>query len=219
MDHRQHASALPVDFLPMKFYFVRHGESEANVLGIISNRDLPHGLTAHGRTQAELLAKQLRRLEPAKIFASPILRAQQTADILAKRLRVPFSVTDALREYDCGILEGKSDKASWEQHHLQFGNWVERERWDSRTEGGESFDDMRARFVPFIESLVKQEPANANLILIGHGGIFLLMLPLVLANVTHAFALSQSFRNTAYVLAETRADKLMCVEWCGVQVL
>jgi len=33
----------------MKLYFARHGESEANTLGVISNRGLKHGLTDTGR--------------------------------------------------------------------------------------------------------------------------------------------------------------------------
>ena len=32
----------------MKLYFVRHGESEANVLGVISNRGFQHPLTDTG---------------------------------------------------------------------------------------------------------------------------------------------------------------------------
>lgn len=202
----------------MQLYFVRHGESEANVQHIISNRDLPHGLTERGRAQARQLAQQFGELAITRIFSSPILRAQQTAEILSARFAIPFTVTDALREYDCGILEGKADEASWAQHHAQFDNWVGRERWDSRTEGGESFDDMRARFVPFIATLAQSEPSDANIVLIGHGGIFLLMLPRVLANVTQAFALGQPFRNTAFVHAETRGEKLVCVEWCGVKM-
>ena len=43
----------------MRLYFVRHGQSEANVLRVISNRDLPHHLTDMGRQQAEALARSL----------------------------------------------------------------------------------------------------------------------------------------------------------------
>lgn len=200
----------------MNFYFVRHGESEANVQRIISNRRLPHGLTARGRAQAEQLAAELSDARPTQIFSSPILRARQTAEILAAHFALPVSVTDALREYDCGILEGRGDETSWAHHRQQFENWVAHERWDSCTAGGESFNAIRARFAPFIENLVRREPRTANLVLVGHGGIFILMLPLILANVSHALALAQPFRNTAYVRAETRADHLVCIEWCGL---
>ena len=42
----------------MKLYFVRHGESEANLLHELSNRGLRHGLTDLGREQAGLLAEE-----------------------------------------------------------------------------------------------------------------------------------------------------------------
>ena len=44
----------------MWIYFVRHGESEANLLNEISNRGLKHGLTERGRAQASALAETLR---------------------------------------------------------------------------------------------------------------------------------------------------------------
>jgi bisphosphoglycerate-dependent phosphoglycerate mutase len=80
----------------LRFYFVRHGESEANSLHIVSNRDLPHGLTAKGREQADMLANQLASSGITKIFTSPLLRARQTAAILAHALGLEVVVSDAL---------------------------------------------------------------------------------------------------------------------------
>src|SRR5579859_6938005 len=108
----------------MKLYFVRHGESEANVLRIISNREEPHALTSNGRQQARALADSLQGTAFARIFSSPVLRARQTAEILAERLGVPYEVTEALREYDCGILEGKGDAPSWALHQANFHEWL-----------------------------------------------------------------------------------------------
>src|SRR3712207_5088470 len=98
----------------MTLYFVRHGESEANRLREFSNRGVKHGLTPRGREQAAALARALRGAAVAKLFSSPLLRAVETAEILSAAIGVPYEVTDALREYDCGILEGRSDAASWQ---------------------------------------------------------------------------------------------------------
>ena len=38
------------------------------------------------------------------------------ADILSHALGQPYQITEALREYDCDILEGKSDPESWQLH-------------------------------------------------------------------------------------------------------
>lgn len=101
----------------MKLYFVRHGESEANLLREFSNRGLKHGLTDKGRTQAAELAQKLKETPVTKIFSSPLLRAVQTTEILAASLSKPYQLTGALREYDCGVLEGKSPISN-----LQFLN-------------------------------------------------------------------------------------------------
>jgi broad specificity phosphatase PhoE len=96
----------------MRLYFARHGESEANILKEFSNRPGKHGLTDKGKRQAERLADNLKSVHFTALYYSPILRAVQTADITAKRLNITYETKDALREYDVGILEGKSDEAS-----------------------------------------------------------------------------------------------------------
>src|SRR5512140_3617462 len=93
----------------MRLYFTRHGESEANRLKIISNRDLPHPLTETGRLQASTLAERLRTRPILRVYASPLLRARQTGEILSTALKVPLELVDGLREPDCGELEGRTD--------------------------------------------------------------------------------------------------------------
>src|SRR5690242_1411939 len=100
----------------MKLYFVRHGESEANIQHVISNRESPFGLTSLGRKQASTLAEALKDISLTAIYSSPVLRARETAEILSQSFHLPYQVTEALREYDCGILEERSDEESWNLH-------------------------------------------------------------------------------------------------------
>lgn len=200
----------------MKLYFIRHGESEANLLHIISNRGNQHGLTPQGKKQAQDLVTKLRSSRASHIYTSPLLRAVQTATILSDALQIPYILSDALREYDCGTLEGKSDPVSWQLHHQLKEDWLQHQQWERRIEQGESFLDIRSRFVPWIEQLIATHPNTQSLILVGHGGTFLCMLPLILTNLNIAFALEYPFPNTGYVLAETTQQGLICLEWCGV---
>jgi len=203
----------------MRLYFTRHGESEANVLQVISNRGQRHPLTDKGRQQAQTLAAELRPAGITAIYTSPLLRAVQTAEILSEALGVGFEVTDALREYDCGILEGTSGPETWAAFRALREAWWPGRQWEQRIEGGESFLDMQARFVPFIEGLLAaDDQRNANLVLIGHGGLYLSMLPLVLANVDFEFAAHQPFPNTGTVLAESGPPGLVCRAWCGAPI-
>ena len=194
--------------------FVRHGESEANVLNVFSNRGLKYGLTEKGRAQAVSLAKKLEGFSVARIFSSPLLRAVQTAEILADRLGVSYEAVDALREYDCGVLEGRSDAAGWAEYERVLEEWIYHQSWESRIEGGESFIEIKDRFVPFIEHLLEEYGDSSQyLVLIGHGGLYRCMLPLVLENVDIEFAMQHSLSNTGYVKAEMKDGKLFCVEW------
>src|SRR5690606_31368942 len=90
----------------MNMYFVRHGESVANVNQVFSNRvEQNHPLTNLGISQAQELAHKLANISPLKIYTSPLIRATQTAEIISKQLGSVMEVAPALREYDVGILE------------------------------------------------------------------------------------------------------------------
>jgi len=200
----------------MRFYFTRHGESEANVLREHSNRGFRHPLTAKGRAQAATLARKLEGVSVARLFTSPLMRAVQTAEILSDALGVRYEVTDALREYDCGVLEGRSDEAAWQMHFAVFGDWVYNGHWERRIEGGESFLEIRDRFVPFVERLAEEyRESPANVVLVGHGGLHCCVLPLVLPNADFDFAIEHALGYTGYVVAETRPEGLVWVEWEG----
>jgi broad specificity phosphatase PhoE len=203
----------------MRIYFARHGESQANVLRQISNRGLVHPLTLKGREQVEALARRLQGRPISRIYSSPLLRAIEMSIILANRLGVEYSITGALREFDCGILEGRSDEAAWQAWREQFDAWLVHRRWDTRIEGGESFDDLRARFVPFVERLVDEYgQTGTEVVCVSHGGLYWMMLPIVLKNVDKEFIAQHGLHNAACIAAEPRPDGLYCVEWNGQPV-
>ena len=201
----------------MKLYFVRHGESEANILRVISNRGWVHPLTEKGRLQAHDLADRLCEAGIVRIYTSPLQRAVQTAEILGQTLGVEVEITDALREFDCGIAEGRSDAEAWQLHAWVTEEWVLHHRWNSCIEGGESFNDMRRRFLPLVNGLLQDNAeCPKNYVLIGHGALYYNMLTQVLVNLPPRF--DGPFPNTGYVLAEARPAGLVCLEWCGTKL-
>jgi broad specificity phosphatase PhoE len=203
----------------VKIYFTRHGESQANVLRQISNRGLIHPLTRTGRSQAVALADWLQGRAITRIYSSPLLRAVETSVIVAERLGVEYEVTDALREFDCGIAEGRADAEAWGLWRSAVDKWLPGRDWTWRIPDGENFCDLRDRFVPFVERLVAEYGAtDANLLCVAHGGILWMMLPLVLANVDNAVMAQRGFGHGMRVVAELGPDGLRCVEWEGVRV-
>jgi len=197
----------------LKLYFVRHGESTANVQHVISNRESAFHLTPQGQAQANLLAEKLKDIPITVIYSSPVLRARETAEILSGSFQLPYQVTEALREYDCGILEEKSDEESWKLHSEIADDWTINHNYLRKPDGGESFVDIQNRFLPFIESL--KSGNNEHVLLIGHGGLFHLMLPLILTNIDQQFVSTHGLGHTECVVAEHLSDHFICRSWGG----
>ncbi len=204
----------------MQLYFVRHGESQANVANQFSNQNHEqHPLTDKGRAQVQVRAESLRAVKYSEIYSSPMLRARQTAEILNAAHGLEIQFTPALLEHDAGDFEGRADQEAWDEYSKLFETWILKRDLDARTPNGESFNDMRARFIPFFSDLAqKYADTNANLLLVGHAGIFHTMLPLVLANVGYAFGAQHLLRNAGLVVAAQDNGALICVEWDGIKL-
>jgi len=195
-------------------YFTRHGESTANLRQEFSNSGFKDPLTERGIAQVRATARELSGLAAARICSSPVMRAVQSAQILADCLHAPLETSEALREWSVGIYEGTADPRGWELHRQVQEDWFIQGRLDSRMPGGESYRDIQARFLPFIQGLVR-DARRQNLILVGHGGLYVAMLPAIVRNVTPAFARQHGFPYAGFAVAETRAEGLWCTSWCG----
>ena len=200
----------------MRLYFARHGESEANVLKIFANTPGKYGLTEKGREQSAALAQKLQSQGITHAYASPLLRAQQTAEIVCDALGIAFETEDALREFSVGDHEGSCDKAAWDEYHALEHAWLIEGESKARIGGGECFDDIVRRFVPFIKRLESRFGSGPErILLVGHGGTFACMLPLVLENVDRAYALANRIANASPIEADWRDGRLFCVSWNG----
>jgi len=94
-------------------YLIRHGESEINV-GSTFMHDDPPPLTPKGVHQAHAVAERCTRLPIDTIIASTMVRAQETAGIIGKRIgrRVEFSEEFVQRRQPSSLVgRGKNDEA------------------------------------------------------------------------------------------------------------
>jgi probable phosphoglycerate mutase len=204
----------------MRILITRHGESEANIQKIISNRDLPLKLTRVGISQSLALAESLKKWEVRKVVASPILRSRETSCLIAERLGVPLFISQALREFDCGIMEGRKDQDAWAAHQAVVRAWDENQDYAKHImPDGESFNDMKARFLPFLASLMNEsKDQSGDVLLVSHGGILHQMLPLVLTNVNRAFTKQHPLGNCELVVVHPQGADLVCTQWVGTKL-
>ena len=204
--------------MKLRLVFVRHGESEANIQHVISNRESTFGLTQLGKQQATALAVNLREIPITAIYSSPVLRARETAEILSGSFGLPYQLTEALREYDCGILEEKSDAESWRLHSEIARDWTLNQNYLRKPEGGECYLDIKERFIPFVEGFVNNGlHAQGHILLVSHGGLLQLMLPEILANIDHEFVRFHGIGHTQCIIAELLHGELVCKQWGDLQ--
>jgi isoleucyl-tRNA synthetase len=151
---------------PNKLFLVRHGEAENNVKKILNwdlNKNNYH-LTENGKKQIDDLVKTLSEEKIDLIYSSPILRAEETAEILAEKFGVEVIFDDRLREYIAGELEGKTH----EEFMSIFPNWPEGSDELRKKYGVEKESEVRARLGDFIEEINKKYK-NKNIVIVSHG--------------------------------------------------
>jgi broad specificity phosphatase PhoE len=92
---------------PVPLFIARHGETvdNANHL-ILGHRDPP--LSELGREQSERLASRAAAVGVVSIWCSPLLRARQTAAIVADAIGIGSTILDDLIESARGSWEGQS---------------------------------------------------------------------------------------------------------------
>lgn len=151
----------------MKLLLVRHGESEADILGVHEGRaDFP--LTERGQEQAQLLSAWLKANEDFdEIIASPLVRARQTAERIAQATGVPLTLDDQLMEWDNGLLAGMDREAANLKYPLPEGG----RKGHHKHANTESLIEFRARAEDFMSRLKEAYPMGARLCIVSHGGM------------------------------------------------
>jgi probable phosphoglycerate mutase len=133
----------------IKFLLIRHATTDT-VGKTLAGRMAGVHLNGEGQEQAQRLAGRLTHLPIAAIYSSPLERAIETADPLAKSLQLQTILLDDFLEMDfgewtnCSIEELKSD--------LQFQRFNSF-RSCSGIPGGETMLEAQARIITGLQTL------------------------------------------------------------------
>src|ERR1017187_6386198 len=116
----------------------RHGEGGANCAGSLQAPRFDTPLSARGSRQAEYLAIRLGGEAIDAVWASPLIRARETAAIVAAPLGLGVALDADLVEFDWGVWSGRPFTGDIEREVSGV-----RERWragetDLAPSGGES---------------------------------------------------------------------------------
>lgn len=145
----------------MNIFVARHGETDWNAENRICGRtDLP--LNENGFRQAEALAANAVGRGIEVILCSPMLRARQTAAVVAEALGLPVEVEERLIEQDYGRFEGTSRLG---QEFL-----YNKRQFAVKYPGGESHLKLAQRVYGALDDMRRTYPGK-TVLLVCHGGV------------------------------------------------
>ena len=110
-------------------------------------------LNETGRIEAQRLAERLRGITLQAIYSSPLERALQTAETIARSMKLEVDKHSAFDEVDFGDWTGKSfETLSSDERWRRFNS----DRSTTRIPGGESFLEVQTRIVTDLERISAQ---------------------------------------------------------------
>jgi broad specificity phosphatase PhoE len=186
-------------------YLVRHGENPANITREFSHRLVDYSLTPRGVEQSRQTAEYFARLPISAVYASPLKRASETAEIIAARLALPVLVREEFREVNVGDFEGRepTDEA-WAAHDRIFEAWFAGE-YDLYFPGGENLRGLHERMRRGIRDVVARRDGE-QVVIVCHGGILLASVADLCPEVDVAPLASLPIPNCAITAIEMTAE-------------
>jgi probable phosphoglycerate mutase len=147
------------------FLLIRHGETDYNKKMHIAGRLPDVHINNKGRQQAQALADKLASVPIKAIYSSPLERTMETAEPLAKALKLEVVPIPGLLETDCGEWQGQSVR---KLRHLKTWQSVQQHPALFHFPGGEWIGECQHRMVHVIESLRLNHAAQDLLACFSH---------------------------------------------------
>ncbi len=187
------------------FYIMRHAESEANVakqMGL-NPKSL---LTSTGLSQAQAIATKLKHIHFDLILSSDIIRAKQTAEIIAQEKKLAVTTTEALRERSYGRLNGKTRQEMREELkelYDLYDKMSAKEKFTHKlVEDMETAQEALERFIRYIREL-SIAYRGKRILLVSHFTLLrVLLIHLGFADHEEIKA-DHNIKNTSYVVIES----------------
>jgi 2,3-bisphosphoglycerate-dependent phosphoglycerate mutase len=151
----------------MEILLIRHGESEGDILHVHEGRaDLL--LTDHGRKQALVMAKVVKeKFMPEVIWASTLIRARETAEILSQETGLKVIEDDDLREFNNGVLAG----LPYAEAKLRYPEPEGGRKPHVPIQDGESALEFRFRAQTVLSKILSESEDRKRIAIVSHGGM------------------------------------------------
>lgn len=197
----------------MRLLLIRHGQTPANVNGVLDAEVPGPGLTDLGEQQAAALPTALADRGIERIFVSTMVRTQVTAAPLAAALGIDPVVLPGLREIEAGDLQGRRDQVSVQRYLAACYAWASGER-EARMPGAETGEDFFDRYDDAVRRI--EETGASVAAAFSHGAAIRIWAAVTAQNVPNDLGADRYLENTGVVELEgSSADGWRLVDWEG----
>jgi broad specificity phosphatase PhoE len=175
---------------------VRHAQSAGNASGLIDTSTPGPELTAKGWCQAALAAGQLSPNHYDGVYASSMIRTQETATPTAQALGEPVNALPGLREIEAGQYEGQPESNA--QAYLTVPlRWLQGDR-SARIPGSVDGNEFDARFDDAVQHIY--DSGEQNPVAFSHGGAIMLWVLMNVRNPDPSLLTGKPLPNIGHVV-------------------
>ncbi len=142
----------------------RHGETKWNVEEVFRGR-IDIELNQTGIKQAELLAEHLSELKIEAVYSSPLKRALDTAQAIARHHKLKVNASPGLIDCDFGQWQGLQLQEVKDRYKELYQQWAESPQL-IKIPDGESLDEVRERALKVVNRVIAQH--TEAVVLVSH---------------------------------------------------
>lgn len=200
----------------MRLLLVRHGQISSNVRGVLDTAVPGPALTALGEEQARALPAVLGDESIGGLWVSSALRAQQTAEPLARRLRIAPVERHGIREISAGHLEMSGRRADIATYLDTVVAWAGGDL-ERRMPGGEAGHEFFDRYDRVVDEAVAAGSAAGGdaVVLVSHGAAIRCWAGSRAENLTLRNTAQLALDNTGVVVLAQTDRGWTCLSWMG----
>jgi len=195
--------------------FIRHAESQSNAEHVI-NTDIPGpSLTEEGQSQAQQLAHQLSRNNFDAIYASNMVRTQETAEPLAHALGKRVEILPGLQEINAGWFNNAPNKRADSTYLLAPADWLNSDRQDA-IPGSISGNQFNNQFSAAVQKIY--DSGNSKPVAFSHRESIMYWTLMNVTNPKDSLAKTHPLPNMGrVVITGSPAMGWTLVEWDGIR--
>jgi len=151
-----------------EFWLVRHGQTDWNRNGRWQGQASgAPGLNDTGRAQALAIHEQMKGIKISAIYSSDLLRARQTAELIAGTPGLPVILEPRLREINLGVWEGMLSGEIEVQYPQELAERA-RDPFHTHAPNGESPGEVAERVLKAVNEIAGRH-RDESVLIVAHG--------------------------------------------------